>query len=212
MSTLSRLISGVRSWNAPDWQNLPTLSVVNDTATSGGFPDRMPAVILSSSWPDTAFTVMFGCASWNSDSILLNAFTSLALLPKPCQMVSVCCSVTAGPLVCCWGLPAVQPATRSARAAPVGTAIRRWERTGYSSQLGGLGVPQADGQAKVRPKTAFRAADRARCRAPRSTGFPSTEQIFRRGRPMAVGACDDGGQVDHRGGGARPAVAGRAQR
>jgi hypothetical protein len=56
------LRNGVRSTNACEVQNSPTLSVVNDDTTSGalGPPARNAWLILSSVMLATAFTVMFG--------------------------------------------------------------------------------------------------------------------------------------------------------
>ena len=71
--------------------------MVKLTATSGGSPPLIALVILSSSWPFTALTVMFGYLAWNRATAALNALTSLSPV-NPCQTVIVCFAPADGPL------------------------------------------------------------------------------------------------------------------
>src|SRR5690349_20581404 len=59
---------GLRSIQPPELQNAPVLSAVKDCATSGEFPPRMAAMILSSLLRPPTFTVRFGCSWWNAST------------------------------------------------------------------------------------------------------------------------------------------------
>jgi len=67
---------GPRSIQAPLGQNAPVLSDENDCATSGAFPPRIAATILSSFVPPTTFTWMPGCAFSKSATTALKVFSS----------------------------------------------------------------------------------------------------------------------------------------
>src|SRR6188472_3467146 len=62
-------MNGVRSTQAPDSQNLATLSRPKDSTASGGFPPLIADRILSSSWPGTSFTVIQGYWAANPSKI-----------------------------------------------------------------------------------------------------------------------------------------------
>ena len=88
-------------------------------ATSGGSPPLIALVILSSSWPFTVLTVMFGWAVWKRATAALNAFTSFEPV-NPCQTVIVCLASGAGPFFSFDEPPAVH--ADSARSAAVAAA------------------------------------------------------------------------------------------
>src|SRR5262245_59492562 len=83
-------MNGVRSTNACEEQNSPTLSVVNDDTTSGALepPARRAWLILSSVMLPTAFTWMFGNFFSKPSMVAWIALTSLGAL-QPCQNVMV---------------------------------------------------------------------------------------------------------------------------
>src|SRR3954453_13341314 len=83
-------MNGVRSTNACELQNSPTLSVVNDDTTSGAFepPARRDWLILSSVMPETTFTVMLGFAFSKASTLSWMALISLGAV-HPCQKVIV---------------------------------------------------------------------------------------------------------------------------
>ena len=121
-------MNGVRSAKAPELQNWPTLSVVNDETTSGacGPPARSAWLILSSVIPPTTLTCTFGFASSNASIVAWIAATSLSAL-QPCQKVMV---VSASGLSS--GPPPESPVhalTASGRlsAAIAATRRRRWD-------------------------------------------------------------------------------------
>src|SRR3954465_10976079 len=80
----------LRSTKAPELQNWPTLSVVNDDTTSGalGPPARSAWLILSSVMLPTTLTWILGFASSNASTVAWMAATSLSAL-QPCQNVMV---------------------------------------------------------------------------------------------------------------------------
>src|ERR1700709_1478642 len=80
----------VRSTNACESQNSPTLSVVKDDTTSGalGPPARSAWLILSSVILPTALTVMFGWVFSKAAMLPWMALTSFGAL-HPCQNVMV---------------------------------------------------------------------------------------------------------------------------
>src|SRR5262245_58143700 len=67
---------GFRSCHAPDSQNCPTLSSVNDSTTSGGLPLLIEAMIFWSFTPPVLFTVIHGYCSVKPSKIWLNCFSS----------------------------------------------------------------------------------------------------------------------------------------
>src|SRR4051812_32969378 len=83
-------MNGLRSTNAPEVQNSPTLSVVKDDTTSGalGPPARNAWLILSSVMLATALTVMFGCTFSKALTFSSIALISLGAV-QPCQKVIV---------------------------------------------------------------------------------------------------------------------------
>src|SRR4051812_12191065 len=117
-------MNGVRSTNACEEQNSPTLSVVNDDTTSGalGPPARSAWLILSSVMLLTALTWMFGCDFSNALTVAAMPFTSLGAL-QPCQnvmVVSALGSSEAPP-----ALEPVQAADSRPRAATTAPTARR---------------------------------------------------------------------------------------
>src|SRR3954469_7288769 len=72
---------------APDEQNAPVLSVEKECATSGEFPPRAAAMILSSSTEPSTFTVILGFCLWKSSVTPLMTFSSRS--EKPVQSVIV---------------------------------------------------------------------------------------------------------------------------
>src|SRR3954452_19266453 len=87
MSILSRAISALRSIQPPEPQNAPMLSPTFETATSGGLPPRMAAVVLSSLMPPTLLTLIDGCVFWKSAITPLKIFCSRCV--NGCQIVIV---------------------------------------------------------------------------------------------------------------------------
>src|SRR4030067_492542 len=69
-------MDGVRSCQAPDSQNLPTLSSPNDSTASGGVPELIAWMIFWSPTPPTLFTVIHGYSAVKSSKIWLNCFSS----------------------------------------------------------------------------------------------------------------------------------------
>ena len=67
---------GFRSAHAPDAQNCPTLSSVNERTASGGLPALIAAMIFSSSTPPVLLTVIHGYFSVNPTKISLNCLSS----------------------------------------------------------------------------------------------------------------------------------------
>src|SRR5262245_66320034 len=119
LSILSACRLGLRSCQAPVWQNLAELSGVKEMATSGGVPPLIARTIASSSLPMTCLTVIHGYFCLMLSRTLV---VTLASRPeKVLQTVRVSGS--------CWALgsmvtadveppppPAVQAAASSARA------------------------------------------------------------------------------------------------
>src|SRR5438045_4350191 len=87
MSTLSRLMYGLRSIQPPDEQKAPVLSVSNESATSGGLPPRMAATILLLSTAPTLLIFTAGCSWWKPFRTLFQIFSSRSV--KPLHTVSV---------------------------------------------------------------------------------------------------------------------------
>ncbi len=67
---------GFRSCHAPEAQNCPTLSSVNESTVSGGLPALIEAMILGSSTPPVLLTVIHGYFFVNPSKILLNCWSS----------------------------------------------------------------------------------------------------------------------------------------
>src|SRR5215212_10435526 len=78
---------GFSGIHAPDEQKAPVLSVENECATSGEFPPRAAAMILSSSTAPSTLTVIFGFFLWKSSVTSLITPSSRSL--KPVQSVIV---------------------------------------------------------------------------------------------------------------------------
>ena len=125
-------MKGVRSAKAPEVQNCPTLSVVNDETTSGAEepPARSAWLILSSVMLPTTFTWMFGLASSKASIVCWIAATSLSAL-QPCQNVIVT-SASGSSLVPPSEEP-VQAVTASGSASATVAAARRRRATGSDS-------------------------------------------------------------------------------
>ena len=70
---------------------MPTLADVNELTTSGAFPPRRAAMILSSLIPPTTLTVTAGLLLSYSAATFLNSLSSRAL--QPTQTVSVVAAV-----------------------------------------------------------------------------------------------------------------------
>src|SRR3954453_11273937 len=87
MSTLSRLMYGLRSIQPPDEQNAPVLSVSNESATSGGLPPRMAATILLLSTAPTLLIFTAGWSLWKPFSTEFQTPSSRSL--KPLHTVNV---------------------------------------------------------------------------------------------------------------------------
>src|SRR5215510_6837325 len=97
MLILSRLRSGARSIQPPDGQYTPTFCDVNELTTSGTFPERRAAVILSSLIEPTTFTVTSGFLASYSATTFLNSLSSRALQPtQMVRFVAVARSLAAG--------------------------------------------------------------------------------------------------------------------
>src|SRR5882757_4949553 len=81
---------GARSAKAPEEQNWPTLSVVNEETTSGALspPVRSAWLILSSVMLPCTLMWMLGCAFSNRATLSLIAFSSLGA-DQPCQKLIV---------------------------------------------------------------------------------------------------------------------------
>src|SRR3954451_14731056 len=125
MSILSRAISALRSIQPPEPQNAPMLSLTFETATSGGFPPRMAATVLSSLIPPTLLTLIAGCVFWKSAITPLKIFCSRWV--NGCQIVTVVGllgSTLAGALLAVLlpPLSSLPPQAPSAAAAHVSTA------------------------------------------------------------------------------------------
>src|SRR3954447_26996821 len=71
----SRFMYGARSIHAPEPQNAPALSAENDWATSGAFPPRLAATILSSLMPPTTLT-------WTPAFSASKSFTTPLITPS----------------------------------------------------------------------------------------------------------------------------------
>src|SRR6476646_10932393 len=80
-SILSFDRNGFRSIHAPELQYCPTFAEVKELTTSGTFPLRIAAVILSSLMPPTTLTVTSECFLSYSATTPLKAFSSAALQP-----------------------------------------------------------------------------------------------------------------------------------
>src|ERR1700675_1366042 len=87
-SILSFDRNGFRSSHAPELQYWPTFADVKELTTSGTFPLRIAAVILSSLMPPTTLTVTPGCFLSYSATTPLKAFSSAALQPTQIVMLS----------------------------------------------------------------------------------------------------------------------------
>ena len=83
--TPSRSMNGLRSIHAPEPQNAPALSALNDCATSGALPPRLAAMILSSLMPPTTLTVTPGFFASKPLTASLNTRSSRWV--KPTQSV-----------------------------------------------------------------------------------------------------------------------------
>ena len=79
MSTPSASISGCRSRHAPDEQKFGMLFMSDETATSGGDPLVIAALIFVSSMPPETSTVIHGSSSWNRSNIASNSLSSRPL-------------------------------------------------------------------------------------------------------------------------------------
>src|SRR6266511_701782 len=112
-SKLSRLMYGLRSIHAPEEQNLPTMSVENETPTSGPVPAPIAWVIFSSSWPPLEFTVILGWDAWKS--LMMASIASPSRSVNGCQKSTVpeASAVGDGGGADCLGA-GVQPAATSA--------------------------------------------------------------------------------------------------
>src|SRR6266508_5521993 len=124
-SKLSRLMYGFRSIQAPEEQNLPTMSVENETPTSGPVPAPIAWVIFSSSWPPLELTVIFGWDAWKS--LMMDSIAAPSRSVKGCQNSTVPEASAVGDGGGADGLGAgVQPAaTRAGAAARLSTPSAR---------------------------------------------------------------------------------------
>src|SRR5262245_13228479 len=87
----SRLMYGVRSWNAPEEQNAPSVSVSKSEAASGALPPRIAAVSLSAVSAPVVFTVIHGYCLWKPATALLMSPSSRAVNPFQNEMVTGVC-------------------------------------------------------------------------------------------------------------------------
>src|SRR5258705_12721035 len=99
--TLSRPRYCERSCQAPEEQNLPTMSVEKDSPTSGPLPAPIAWVILSSSCPDLTVTLISGYLAWKSLMTPCRASASRSV--KKCQNSMVPEAVTPADAID-WGL------------------------------------------------------------------------------------------------------------
>src|SRR3954464_15464376 len=86
-SILSRCREGLRAIQPPEVQNAPVLSAVNDCATSGEWPPRIDAMILSSEMPPTTLTLMFGWVCSNCLTVSLTTPSSRSVNPTQSVML-----------------------------------------------------------------------------------------------------------------------------
>ena len=127
MSTLSRLMYGLRSIQPPDEQKAPVLSVSNESATSGGLPPRMAATILLLSTAPTLFIFTAGWSLWKPFSTEFQTPSSRSL--KPLHTVSVTGLLRSAVAVVFEPPPPPPPQaatpTAAARTAATTAALRR---------------------------------------------------------------------------------------
>src|SRR5919108_2237832 len=119
LSMLSAWRLGLRSCQAPVWQNLAALSGVTEIATSGGVPPLIARWIASSSLPSTCLTVIHGYFCLTLSSTLVVTLPSRPEKLLHTVRVSGSCwalgsIVSTGPEVS--PPPAVQAATSRVRA------------------------------------------------------------------------------------------------
>src|SRR5436190_1590307 len=84
----SRWRYGARFTQPPDGQKIPTFEDMNELTTSGTFPERSAAKILSSLIPPTTLTFTAGCFWSYSATTFLNSVSSWPAL-QPTQIVMV---------------------------------------------------------------------------------------------------------------------------
>src|SRR5262249_3852946 len=128
--TLSRWMYGARSRHAPDWQNLPTMSVEKDRPTSGPPPAAMAVVILSSSCPSLTTTLIFGWDASKSSTTPWLALDSRSV--KKCQNVIVPDACAPGDAIGFVGFVlGVHAAAAASIAAPAAISAARRARRWY---------------------------------------------------------------------------------
>src|SRR3954466_12117627 len=93
----SRWRYGARFTQPPDEQKIPTFEDMNELTTSGTFPERSAAKILSSLIPPTTLTFTSGCFWSYSATTFLNSVSSWPAL-HPTQIVTVVALRAADPL------------------------------------------------------------------------------------------------------------------
>src|SRR3954468_8572255 len=79
---------GLRLTQAPEPQNAPELSAVNDCATSGALPPRLAAMILSSLMPPTTRTFTPGWSASKSFTASLKTLSSRWVKPTHSVMLA----------------------------------------------------------------------------------------------------------------------------
>src|SRR6476619_5558333 len=99
---------------------MPTFDDVNELTTSGAFPERSAAMILSSLIPPTTLMSTFGFFASYSDTTFLNSLSSRALHPTQTVSVVACaCRLEADDETA-----ATHAASTSSAIAPAATAPR----------------------------------------------------------------------------------------
>ncbi|GGQ99284.1 hypothetical protein GCM10010195_63940 [Kitasatospora griseola] len=125
-SMLSFFISGPRSANTCEEQNLPTLSVLNEDTTSGasGPPARSACSLFSSEMFSRTLTWMFGCSFSKAATLSLIAFISESWF-QPCQKVIVT------------SCPAAEPSSAPSELVPVQAEARTAVQSAAASAASG---------------------------------------------------------------------------
>src|SRR3954468_21698717 len=117
---------GLRLTQAPEPQNAPELSAVNDCATSGALPPRLAAMILSSLMPPTTRTFTPGWSASKSFTASLKTLSSRWVKPTHSVMLagsSLAGAFFAGVLASPESPPPPQPTTPADTSSAVAAAV-----------------------------------------------------------------------------------------